>query len=333
MVGNLETFGPGHTVLAFFDLGIKKFFNAAAVQAHKMVMMLPFVELVDGFAALKMAAAQNAGLLELRQHPVDRCQAHVRPVKQQHAKYVLCGHVALAALLEYLQNLEARQGCLETGIFQLVDSVHAIPRQSAAICHPQGSRYNGPMISPYCIRPNVSRCARAAGAVLLALGLAACGTANDMSNRVASIVSPYKMDIVQGNFVSKEQAAALRPGMSRLQVRDILGTPLLVSMFHADRWDYIFTFRRQGVEPQSRRVTVFFKSDVLDRFEAGDLPTEAEFVASLDSGRRSGKAPVLEASEESLAKFAAAKPAATASQPKTLPPLPESYPPLEAPSR
>ena len=171
--------------------------------------------------------------------------------------------------------------------------------------------------------------------VAAAIGLAACGGFNSASNRIAGVVTPYKMDIVQGNFVSKEQAAALQPGMSRGQVRDLLGTPLLTSMFHADRWDYVFTFKRQGTQPQARKVTVHFKGDALERFEADELPTEAEFVASLDSGRQSGKVPVLEASEESLAKFAASskasQPAAVA--PKTLPPLPDSYPPLESSSR
>jgi len=162
------------------------------------------------------------------------------------------------------------------------------------------------------------------------VGLTACGSLDTASGRLATMVSPYKIDIVQGNFVSREQAAVLRPGMSKLQVRDLLGTPLLVSLFHADRWDYVFTFKRQGTEPQARRLTVYFKGDVLERFDGDSLPTEAEFVASLDSGRRAlGKAPVLEASEESLAKFAPADKGATATAAKPLPPLPERYPPLE----
>lgn len=156
--------------------------------------------------------------------------------------------------------------------------------------------------------------------------LVACGSLNGASARVAGVVTPYKIDIVQGNFVSKEQAAAITPGMSRTQVRDILGTPLLTSIFHADRWDYVFTFKRQGLEPQARRVTVFFKDDVLERMEADVLPTEAEFVASLDSGRKSGKVPVLEMTEESLKQLPV--PGKTA-EPKLLAPLPASYPPLE----
>lgn len=158
------------------------------------------------------------------------------------------------------------------------------------------------------------------------VGLTACGSLDQASNRMVSVVTPYKIDIVQGNFVSREQAAALKEGMSRLQVRDILGTPLLVSIFHADRWDYVFTFKRQGVEPQARRVTVFFNGDSLTRVEADPLPSEAEFVASLDSGRKTGIVPVLEMSEESLKATAVTAPPVA----KPLPPLPASYPPLES---
>ena len=168
------------------------------------------------------------------------------------------------------------------------------------------------------------------GLTALALSsLAGCGTFNDASSRVAGIVSPYKIDIVQGNFVSKEQADALKVGMSRTQVRDILGTPLLASMFHIDRWDYVFTFKRQGAPSQARKVSVFFTGETLARFEADALPTESEFVATLDSGRRTGKVPVLQASEESLAKFAAEAKSAPSVDTKSLPQLPENYPPLE----
>jgi outer membrane protein assembly factor BamE len=196
---------------------------------------------------------------------------------------------------------------------------------------------------PYTLSNFHRHCATLGMAVAAGTALMGCGSLDGASNRVVTLVSPYKIDIVQGNFVSKEQAAALQNGMSRIQVRDILGTPLLTSLFHADRWDYVFTFRRQGREPQSRKVTVFFKGDVMERFEGDDLPTEAEFVASLDSGRRAGQVPVLEASEESLAKFGAARATssgteakpigAAATEPKILPPLPDKYPPLEPSGR
>jgi outer membrane protein assembly factor BamE len=165
------------------------------------------------------------------------------------------------------------------------------------------------------------------GLVLAAsASLLGCGSLNSASTHIAGIITPYKIDIVQGNFVSKEQATALKPGMSRTQVRDILGTPLLTSVFHADRWDYVFTFKRQGLAAQARNLTVYFKDDVLERIQADDLPTEAEFVASLDSGRKAGKVPVLEMSPESLKQLPTAPKNV---EPKVLPPLPTSYPPLE----
>lgn len=140
-----------------------------------------------------------------------------------------------------------------------------------------------------------------------------------------SFLQPYRVPVVQGNVVTREQVAVLRPGMSRIQVRDILGTPLLTSIFHADRWDYVFTLKRQGSEPQARRVTVYFKGDALERFEADELPSEVEFVSTL--GRQDKpKVPVLEATPEQLQAFPPPAPAEV----KTLPPLPATYPPLES---
>lgn len=177
---------------------------------------------------------------------------------------------------------------------------------------------------PYC------QYARLGLIVALAASTVACGSFDKSSNSIVGMVTPYKMEVVQGNFVSREQAATLAPGMSRIEVRNVLGSALLADVFHGDRWDYVFTFRRQGQEPQARRLTVFFKGDVLERVESDPLPTEAEFVASLDSGRRSGSVPVLEASEDDLKNFpAVAIPAAA----RPLPPMPASYPPLEPTNR
>jgi len=140
----------------------------------------------------------------------------------------------------------------------------------------------------------------------------------------------YKPEVVQGNFVSREQVQALRAGMPRQAVRDVLGTPLVTSLFHAERWDYAFTIRRQGSEPQQRRFSVFFKNDVLDRIEGDPLPTEAEFAAKLDNRRPPSKLPELKASEADLAKFPAKSSAPGNASPTAVPAAPVSYPPLEA---
>jgi outer membrane protein assembly factor BamE len=159
--------------------------------------------------------------------------------------------------------------------------------------------------------------------------LVACSSFDSATGRVAGLVTPYKVEVVQGNFVSKEQKEALQPGMPRTQVRDILGSPLVTSAFHADRWDYAFTIRRQGQEPQLRKLTVFFKGDEMLKVDSDELPTEEAFVASLSQGRSLGKVPVLEASSADLNKATPAPPSKPASPAAPTLTAPTVYPPLE----
>jgi outer membrane protein assembly factor BamE len=172
------------------------------------------------------------------------------------------------------------------------------------------------------------------------LALTACGSlqkpmegvtsqAVKVSGQVVDVFRPYRTEVVQGNVVTREQQQLLRIGMSRLQVRDLLGTPLITSVFHANRWDYAFTIRRQGAEPLNRKLSVFFEGDALTRVEADELPLEAEFAARLDTRRPTGKPPSLEAKPESLESFKRRAPAAPVAPSQE--PVPD-YPPLE-PSR
>ncbi len=102
------------------------------------------------------------------------------------------------------------------------------------------------------------------------------------------IFRPYVPDIVQGNFVSSEQYSKLKLGMTREQVRQILGTPLLADYFHANRWDYVFEFKRNGqVVGKDRRVTLFFDGDKLVKFDGDALPTDVELVAEIDNYAKS----------------------------------------------
>ena len=75
--------------------------------------------------------------------------------------------------------------------------------------------------------------------------------------------------------------AQLQPGMTRDQVRFVLGTPLLTDIFHADRWDYTFRLAKGNGEVTTSGVTVFFKDDKMERFDGGNLPTEKEYIARI----------------------------------------------------
>jgi len=173
-------------------------------------------------------------------------------------------------------------------------------------------------------------------ALLAALGLAgvwALSACSTVQNLHGDTFKPYVPEVVQGNVVSREQREYLRPGLTRAQVRDVLGTPLLTSLFHGDRWDYAFTIRRQGVAPQKFHLTVFFEGDVLSRVESDELPSEVEFAQRLTRPGPAVKPPPLEATEEQLRPFRAASKAPAAPAPAPSAALPPSYPPLESAPR
>lgn len=107
--------------------------------------------------------------------------------------------------------------------------------------------------------------------LLLAACLGACSSTPDITSRL----SPYRIDVRQGNYVTQDMVARLKPGMSRDQVRFALGTPLVADMFHADRWDYIYRFQPGRGEPQLRRIVVFFAEGKLVRV-GGDVVAEGE---------------------------------------------------------
>jgi outer membrane protein assembly factor BamE len=101
---------------------------------------------------------------------------------------------------------------------------------------------------------------------------------------VPRIVNEYRIDVQQGNVLTQEMVSQLRPGLSKDQVRFILGTPVLMDMFHANRWDYFYWLKKgNSGEIETRRFSVFFDAD-------GKLTRVAGDVAPADPpGSRSGR--------------------------------------------
>jgi outer membrane protein assembly factor BamE len=85
-----------------------------------------------------------------------------------------------------------------------------------------------------------------------------------------SQVKPYRIDVRQGNVVTREMMAQLKPGLTKEQVKFILGSPLVSDMFHSDRWDYVYHFQPGQGPAQHRRLTVIFEDNKLARL-AGDM--------------------------------------------------------------
>jgi outer membrane protein assembly factor BamE len=161
---------------------------------------------------------------------------------------------------------------------------------------------------------------------LAPLLLAGCDSLQ-RTDSLFGVITPYRIDIVQGNALTKEQVALIRPGLTRLQVRDVLGTPLLTDPFHADRWDYLFTLRREGAQPQRRSVIVTFEGDRVKAVQAPpDLPSEREFVASIGRFKDLRERPL----ELNEAERAALPPPQRREAPAAEPIGPvRTYPPLE----
>ncbi len=111
------------------------------------------------------------------------------------------------------------------------------------------------------------------GAALLVAGLGACSS-ND-PNR-SGLLEPYRVGLPQGNYVTREQVDAVKSGMTRDQVRFILGSPLLNPMFKTDRWDYVYRYQHPSGRAESRRVTVRFQDERVAAVQADALPDKED---------------------------------------------------------
>lgn len=117
-------------------------------------------------------------------------------------------------------------------------------------------------------------------ATVLAMALSACGS--------TEWGFPYRANIQQGNWITAEQVARLQPGMSREQVRFLLGTPTLQDIFRSDRWDYPYYSKPGYGEPETRRFSVWFEGDSLVRWE-GDAQPDRQPYQKTDTGADSSE--------------------------------------------
>ncbi len=99
-----------------------------------------------------------------------------------------------------------------------------------------------------------------------------------------SVFSVYRMEIQQGNYLSQEAVSQLKSGMTKDQVRFVLGTPLITDIFHEDRWDYVYRRQRANSrELEERRLSVFFKDEKLERVDGDVVPASGGASAVTDA--------------------------------------------------
>jgi outer membrane protein assembly factor BamE (lipoprotein component of BamABCDE complex) len=129
--------------------------------------------------------------------------------------------------------------------------------------------------------------------------VAACSSLPDLPSLPSlpglSSIKPYRIDIQQGNFLSPEMVAQLKTGMTREQVRFVLGTPLVADVFHGDRWDYVF-YRELGDGSKERRsLSVFFADNKMTHFTSANIPPLGAAAPAPSTAVPGAKAPAPEA--------------------------------------
>ena len=165
--------------------------------------------------------------------------------------------------------------------------------------------------------------------------LAACGSARLPSRPdLDKLVTPHRIEIQQGNFISQEMVSQLKPGQTKDQVRFILGTPLIADSFHGDRWDYVFWRQRANSKIlEQRKIAVFFADDVLTRVQGDVMPAAQadpgaikipEPAAAVNTPAQMQQAkPLPPAAQPEVKPIAIANPPAQVQQAKPLPPAPQ----------
>jgi len=128
------------------------------------------------------------------------------------------------------------------------------------------------------------RTAGAAAALGLAVALGGCQTWTTYMPAIEQL-GVYKLDINQGNYLTQDMVEKLRVGQTRLQVRQVLGTPLLADAFHENRWDYVYQYSRHGRVVEKRQFTVYFVDDKLARWEGDDVPVSTAQLNRLAADR------------------------------------------------
>lgn len=138
---------------------------------------------------------------------------------------------------------------------------------------------------------NLQTHARRLGAALALLVLTACATPSTTPNMFETYLpiitqfGVYRLDINQGNFLSQDMVDRLKVGQTRQQVRLALGTPLVMTVFRENRWDYVYQFSQRGRVQEHRLFTVYFTDDLLARWEGDEMPRSAQELNRLAAER------------------------------------------------
>ncbi len=122
----------------------------------------------------------------------------------------------------------------------------------------------------------VSRRVVAAAALAMLAGCAQMTQPFDNFIPLVTQFGVYRIDVNQGNYISQDMVDKLKVGQTKPQVRAALGTPLVMSAFRDNRWDYVYLFKSGGRVREHRQFTVYFANDTLARWEGDEMPQSVQ---------------------------------------------------------
>lgn len=262
----------GDLLLAALDGLIEELDDLTAIQAHHMIMVFFLGNFEDRMSAIEIVPHHQSCRLELGQHAVDGGQANIFTRFEQRLVDVFGTQVMLSrCVLENLQYLDARQGHLETGLAQFM----------VLVGHGRSSQYRvgSGMIDRIHDSEERAQMQKLTGIITLSAVL--------LLSSGCSYFGVYKRDLTQGNLVTANMVSQLQPGMSRDQVVNVMGRPLLEAPFDANEWDYVFRLDEAYGGVEQRRVTLTFDGDRLVNIERqGNLDSDIELRADNEIGPR-----------------------------------------------
>ena len=291
MPHDLEAVLLGYSALTALDLGIAKFDDPAGLDAHHVIVVLAAVQFEHRMAGRRLARLERmpgyqTGRLELGEHAIHRREADFLALFPKPIVYLLGTHVLafLGLGLENLQDFQPRHGYLEPGFFKV------------GVFHVASSR-EGPLrvVAPGIQTRRVLWDNTGAGSrledngtpllmqtktilVLACLLLGGCGVADF---RLA-FPGVYRIDIPQGNVIDQEMVDQLQPGMTKRQVRFVMGTPLVVDTFDQERWDYVYSIEKKREPRREEHLSLFFENDLLVSISGDFAPGSAAPAATAE---------------------------------------------------
>lgn len=266
VIDKLEAVLLGKLLLAALDGLVEEFDDLSAIQAHHMIVVFFLGDLEHCMPAIEIVANDQSCGLELGQHAVDGGQTNVFTGFQQGLVDILGAKVMLArGILEDLQDLHSGQGDLQARLAQFM----------VLVGHVRSSQYQvgSGMIDRIHDSEEWTQMQKLIKTIPLVIAL----------TMASGCV--YKRDLPQGNYITEGMVQQLQPGMSRSQVVDLMGRPLLEAPFNANQWDYVFRLDEAYGGVQQRRLTLTFEGDrLVDMQREGDFARDIELRPQDDIG-------------------------------------------------